>query len=449
MEATAGRRSNVFRTAGALVSAVALLAAFATVSGASTNPNTGYPKGNLTAAQIKLAASYTGGVANKTAKGTPVKVGFINDDNGLVAYPENTAGANLGVWLVNKYLDGVKGHPIQLDRCQGNDDTSVAACAVQMVDDHVKVVLTGTIINNNSQMYKTLFTAHIPVIIGNGLTTPDFAPPAKPTPGTGVTYMPGSPGVILGMAKFLGTNGLGSKPKSIAVVYTSDAGAVTAYNFLFKTDKYLKGIPIKGVEISDTATASQVESAINASGAKKASVFVPLVPVQGCISVYDAMKTLKINPKVVTTGLCFGTPLIAHLHGTFPNGWYFGDYGVNYFIYKSSLQASVQLAVYIAAVHQDNPTMQYTGFAGPSFGNVLTVTRFYNALGTAASSAKIASLAKSFKGPQWGIPGPLHCGFDITEPAVCGQTMGIAQFKSGKWIPIEDAYNNKLIDGFK
>ena len=446
MEVRSGRRPNLLRTAGALATAGVLLAAFASSSGASVNPNAGYPSGNLKSAQIAAAAKYIGGTANKAATLAPVTVGFINDDNGAVSYPENWAGAQLAQTLINSKLGGIKGHKLAFDHCSANDNSSTAACAVQMVNDHVKLVITGTVLNNNVQMYKTLFSAHIPVLIGNGLSPADFGPPAG---GTAVTYMPGSPGVILGMAKFLGTGGLGKKPTSIAVVYTSDVGAVTAFNQLFKTDSYLKGIPIHGVEISPTANAATVQSAVVASGATHDSVFVPLTPVQGCISIYDALKTLHITPTVVTTGLCFGTPLIQHLHGTFPNGWYFGDYGVNYFIYKSSVPASVQLAVYIAAVHQYNPGMQYTGFAGPSFGNVLTVAKFYNQLGPTATSAALSTVVKAFKGPQWGIPGPLKCGFYIFAPSVCGPTMGIAQFKNNQWLPTQDAYNNKLIDGFK
>ncbi len=33
-------------------------------------------------------------------------------------------------------------------------------------------------------------------------------------------------------------------------------------------------------------------------------------------------------------------------------------------------------------------------------------------------------------------------------PSICGKYIGIAQFAGGKWIPVQDAYNNKLIDAF-
>jgi hypothetical protein len=52
---------------------------------------------------------------------------------------------------------------------------------------------------------------------------------------------------------------------------------------------------------------------------------------------YDAIKALDIDPTVVTTGLCLGTPMTDHLRrigesGDYPNGWYFGTYGYSYYM---------------------------------------------------------------------------------------------------------------------
>jgi len=101
-------------------------------------------------------------------------------------------------------------------------------------------------------------------------------------------------------------------------------------------------------------------------------------------------------------------------------------------------------------VKQYNPAMEYTGFAGPTYGNVLTITKIYNQLGTSATSAQLASSTAGFTGPQWGIPGtPVSCG-KITPlfPVICVGQMGIEQFKDGKWSAIADAYNDKMINAF-
>ena len=65
-----------------------------------------------------------------------------------------------------------------------------------------------------------------------------------------------------------------------------------------------------------------------------------------------------------------------------PDGWYFGGYGYSYFI--PDLESG--MATYLNKVEQyaqvpDGVTIEYTGFAGPSFGNVLTIAKFANELG--------------------------------------------------------------------
>lgn len=443
-----GRRGAV-RTAATLLSAGALVAAVATTGAAAVTAKKALPPypTKLTAADIALAAKYIGGKANAAAKGSPVKIGFLNDDAGTPAYPENVAGATIALDLINHKLGGVKGHPLALDECSVNNDAQASTCATQMVTDGVKVVLTGTLaLNDDNPMYTTLFAAHIPVIEGNSITQDDFTPPKG---GVAVTYQPGSPGVIQGMAKFIGQKGVGGKlPTSVTGFYLQgDTGSTTAFNILFKGSKYLKGITVKGIAIAPPWNLSAVQSALSSATTGAGSVLVPIMPVQQCISFAQAAKTLAPTTPVVTTGLCFGKLLKTTL-GNYPNGWFFGDYGVNYFMYSKSVAASVQLAVYIAAVHTYNNSIDYTGFAGPSFANVLTVAKFYNQLGLAATTAKFSTTIQNFKGPQWGISGPMKCGFDILLPAVCGKYMGMAQFTGGHWVPSKDAYNNKLINAF-
>jgi branched-chain amino acid transport system substrate-binding protein len=458
MKATTRMGRPLLRAAAAFGAAGALVAMMTTAGGAAVRSHTTLPPypTKLTSADISLAAKYIGGVANKAAAGTPVTIGFINDDAGTPAFPENVAGATIAETLINKDLHGIKGHPLAFDECPVNVEADVTTCANKMVADHVKIVLTGTLdVMNDTQLYSTLFSAHIPVIEGNSITTPDFFPPSG---GTAVTYTPGSPGVLLGMAKFVGLKGVGGKlPSNITGFFLdSDTGSQTAFNSLFKSSSHLTAIKSKifGEQIATPWTVSDVETALAAIPAAQkssTSLFVPIMPVQVCVNFYKAMQALHLNVHVVTTGLCFGQYMKQQI-GTYPNGWYFGDYGINYFMYQSTLATSQQLQVYIAAVKKFNPTIDYTGFAGPSFGNVMTVAKLYNKAGLAATSAQLAALAKGFVGPQWGISGPMTCGGKIhvlgIPSVICGKYMGMAQFISGHWKPIQDAYNGKLINAF-
>ena len=105
-------------------------------------------------------------------------------------------------------------------------------------------------------------------------------------------------------------------------------------------------------------------------------------------------------------------------------------------MYSKAVAASAQLAVYIAAVHTVQPDDRLHRLRRPVVRQradrreVLQPARTCGDVG-ASSPAKI----QSFKGPQFGISGPMKCGFDILLPAVCGKYMGMAQFIGGHWVP--------------
>jgi branched-chain amino acid transport system substrate-binding protein len=436
----------VARSRRAMYLAVVFIAAAALLAMATL---TVQPSGAASSSiNSSLALKYTGGKAGKAnSKLTPIRIGYVNEQYGNPSYPEATQGTQLAVKYINNNLGGVAGgHPIQIVSCYIATEEDGQTCGTQFLNDPtINLVLTGALSVGAASLYSVL-AGKKPIIVGNGLTAPDFT-----TVGA-VTYTPGAPGVVQGMAKFIAQGGLG-KVKNVAVVGTTDAAAETSVKLLFTPILQKAGINVSQVFIADTAAGATVQSAIKAAGASTADVFVPITPVQGCISIYDALKSLNIKPKVLTTGLCFGTPLIQHLKGTFPNGWYFGAYGVSYFpplVNNVKVPASAQVKAYEQVVKAYNPTMQYTGFAGPEFGNMLTIAKLYNQLGASATVAQLTSATQNFAGPQWGIPGtPVSCGkISTLFPTVCIAQMGIEQFKNGKWIAIADAYNNKLINAF-
>ena len=143
---------------------------------------------------------------------------------------------------------------------------------------------------------------------------------------------------------------------------------------------------VTGVPIPDTAGPQDFAPAIQAAGAQDAGVFIPLVTLPGCIGTYDALKQLGITTPVVTTGLCFGTPMTEHLAqtgetGDVPDGWYFGGYGYGYFI-----PGNPEIDAYLSVVEDFGEAngienVEYTGFAGPTYGNALTLVKFMNEIG--------------------------------------------------------------------
>jgi branched-chain amino acid transport system substrate-binding protein len=111
------------------------------------------------------AALLTPAGGKHTASGTPVKVGIINDEGGTAAnWPEIRIGAQAAVAYGNEYLGGIAGRPVQLDVCESKGTpASSAACANQMIADHVVAVLHG-IDSDAGATAQTLMNAGIPVI---------------------------------------------------------------------------------------------------------------------------------------------------------------------------------------------------------------------------------------------------------------------------------------------
>jgi len=391
------------------------------------------------------AIQYTGGKAQK-ATGAPFKIGYVNQDS---FFPEATIGVNAAVAYANAELNGAGGREIQIVNCQVTTAEDGGRCGAQLANDNsIALVLTGTLLNGNTELYNAL-NGKKAVIIGNGVTPADFVTPA------GEAFVAGATGVLAGMAKFSVEQ---FHPKTVALLANDNAAGQAGASVLMKPIFDKAGATVKTVFVPDQATAPQVASAMQAAGADKADVFVSIFTIQNCINMYDAIKSLNVKPTVVTTGLCFGTPMIDHLRdvgdaGAYPEGWYFGGYGYSYFLPPNTPgMAESGMNTYLAKVKQYGKpapgakTLEYSGFAGPMFGNVLTAVKFINELG--ADNATVPALdakIRGFKGPMMLQVGPLKCNVP-PYVSVCGVQMGIQQYKNGKWVSIADGHNGKPID---
>ena len=124
---------------------------------------------------------------------------------------------------------------------------------------------------------------------------------------------------------------------------------------------------------------------MQAAGADTADVFVSLTSrSQSCIATYDALKQLGITPTVVTTGLCFGTPMTDHLHDArrvrapCPTAGTSATTATTTTcpIYESGMHTYVTKVQQYGVKAPGAKTLEYTGFAGPMFANLLTVVKF-------------------------------------------------------------------------
>lgn len=410
-------------------------------------PTTDAPVDELPVLQssVDTGLAYTGGPGG-AASGDPIKIGYVNQEGGTPAFPEASVGADTAVWFVNNFLGGVDGRPIELVKCFVTKEEDGQKCAQEMLaDDDVQAVVVGTMFNGNAPLLDTL-NGKKPVYLPNPVTTPEFLATDA------YAFTPGSPGVIQGLAVFA-ANYLGDiegkTVESVAVVYNDNPAGTVAFEALTKPLLEGLGLSVTGVPVADTAGSTEMATAIQSSGADTADVFYPLVTVQGCIGIYDALATLEVETSVITTALCSGLPMQDHLKslgvdGELPEGWYLGGYGFAYQIPGDpSTDSYIDAALaWGEATGVSNP--QYTGFGGPTFGTILTVVKFMNE--GALDSDALRQKSKAFTGPMWASVGDFQCGGNPTFPSLCGFSIGIQQQKGGTLVSVLDGYNGKAIN---
>src|SRR4051812_223285 len=228
----------------ALVAMTLVLAACGSSSKSSDNSSGGTP-GTTAAANTsdpainQWAIDYTGGKAGK-ATGTPINVGYVNQDS---FFPEATIGVNAAVEYVNNELGGAAGgHPINIVKCQVVTAEDGAKCGAQMANDKsINLVLTGTLLNGNAELYNAL-NGKKAVIVGNGVTPADFTTPA------GEAFVAGAPGVLTGMAKFTVSQ---FHPKTVAVLANDNAAGQAGVALIMKPIFDKANVAVKSVFVPD------------------------------------------------------------------------------------------------------------------------------------------------------------------------------------------------------
>lgn len=419
-----------------LLGLVALTVSACGSGGDSSDTNTGSAEVSTAASKTETASNdwaleYTGGKAGAASSSEePITIGYINQQGAIPSFPESTEGLEAAVEYVNEELGGADGHPVEIASCYIQSEEDGQKCATQMANDpKVKFVILGISTVGQKAIYSIL-TGKKPIISASPSTIDDL------TAKEAYAYNAGGPGVIAGMgiftAKYIG------KVDSAAVVYGDNPAAQQSAEEFLKPLLESQGVSsVKLVAISEEASGPEVASALQSVGADDADALVTFVTVPDCIAIYDGLQSLGIEPAVVSTGLCFGTPMTEHLEDLgssdqVPNGWYFASYGYSYFVPN----AESGMDTYLAKIKQyAGEEVEYTGFAGFLFADVLTSVKFINEMGAEnLTSESMQKAASSFAGPMMLTAGKMDCGYSKLFPALCGTEVSMEQYKDGKWL---------------
>src|SRR5580692_12457089 len=304
------------------VTAAAVLALTAAGCSSSSSSSSSTPASGSTTA----AASSSVFGTPKKATGTPYVFGMINDETGAVTFPEARQGAIAAVDYVNNYLDGINGHPIQIDACTGDGTPATAArCANQLVAAHPLAILGAADVGA---------PASIPIYAHANLAYLGGIPftPVPETAANSIQFWSVSVGDNAAAAVYAAKT---LHVKSVAIVYFSNAQGESLLPQITPVFKAAGVTTVKDIPLSPTSPDPSPQAAlVLASGAELAYNDIP----NGCGNVLKSLKSVGYTGKLMGIDPCGAPPVISAAAGGAE-----GMYIASPFILQTGSSAQAQL----------------------------------------------------------------------------------------------------------
>lgn len=385
------------------------------------------------------ALDYIAGTSGE-ASGDPVKIGWASTSD---FFPDADFAADAVVSYVNGKLGGIGGRPMELVKCSMSVPEDGAKCGAQFAnDDSIVMVVSGQSLVGSADLY-TALQGKKPVYTSSPLGIDDFLSQVT------VSYFSGALGAGMGVAAFVSSD---ITPKSIAFVITDDAAGRGGYAVL---EPILKraGAELRPLFVQPTATAPEVEAALQAVQADTAEAIVIGLFEQGCIAAYDALKNLGIDATavpVVSVAPCRGPAVQEHLKSVgdpslVPNGWYFTGGGFNLFTGNAESGTDSFVDILTAA---GKPEAVYTVGTEEVVAGLMSMVKHLNAAAGDFSFATLDNLIRSFEGPVMSTAGIMGCGKPTLFKGVCATKVGMTRYLDGAWQDVRVGDNAIDIEPF-
>jgi branched-chain amino acid transport system substrate-binding protein len=394
----------------AAVSVIALTAVGCSSSSSSSSSGSSTPASGSTTAASGTATFGT----PKKATGTPYVFGMINDETGAVTFPEARQGAIAAVNYVNNYLDGINGHPIQIDSCIGDGTPATAArCANQLVAAHPLAILGAADVGG---------PASIPIYAHANLAYLGGIPftPVPETASNSIQFWSVSVGDNAAAAVYAGKT-LGVK--SVALVYFSNAQGESILPQITPVFKAAGVTTIKDIPLSPTSPDPSPQAAlIESSGAQLAYIDVP----NGCGNVLKALKSVGYSGKIMGIDPCGAPPVIAAAAGGAQ-----GMYIASPFILQSG--SSPQAQLFMAAMKKwAAPGTLIDSISTAGFATVMNVQQVLSKISGTPTTASIMAAFKTGTHDNF-LSHPYTCNGEALKgaAAICNDNYLMNQIENG------------------
>src|SRR5580698_2413806 len=390
-----------------------LVAAGCSSSSSSTSGGSSTPAASSTTAAAAAGSSVFG--TPKKATGTPYVFGMINDETGAVTFPEARQGSIAAADYVNDYLNGINGHPIQIDSCVGDGTPATAArCANQLVADHPLAILGAADVGA---------PASIPIYAHANLAYLGGIPftPVPETAANSIQFWSVSVGdnaaAAVYAAKTLGI-------KSVAIVYFSNAQGESLLPQITPVFKAAGVTTVKDIPLSPTSPDPSPQAAlVLASGAELAYIDIP----NGCGNVLKSLKSVGYTGKLMGIDPCGAPPVISAAAGGAE-----GMYIASPFILQTGSSAQAQL--FQAAMKKwAAPGTLIDSISTAGFATVMNVQQV---LSTITGTPTTATILAAFKAGTHSnfLSHPYTCNGQALKgaPAICNDYYLMNQIENGQ-----------------
>lgn len=375
-------------------------------------------------APVQWALDYVGGTA-AAASGDPVRIGFASTSD---LFPDADTAADATATYVNEQLGGIDGRPLEIVHCNLSVPEDGTACATQFAnDDSIVLAVVGQALVGAGDFYKTI-SGKKPVYTAAPSGLDDFISTVS------VSYFAGALGASLGIAGFVLEE---IKPATLGVLITDDAAGRGGFAVL---EPILKsaGADVRPVFVAPTATAPEVESALQAVSVNDLDALVVGVFEPGCIATYDALKNLGVDPlatAIIAVSPCHGAAMQQHMadvgeSGILPNGWYFTGSGYNLFTGNAESGTDTVLDIFASV---GKPELAYSVGTEEVIGGLMTLVKHLNGLDGDFAVASIDQAIRSYEGPVMSAAGPMACGAPPLFKGICTTRASIERYIDGGW----------------
>ncbi|PBC42989.1 ABC transporter substrate-binding protein [Rhodococcus sp. ACPA4] len=350
------------------------------------------------------------------ATGTPVKIGFINNENGqAVSQPENREAAEAAAKYANEQLGGIGGRPVELVICkQQEEPVSARDCANQMVEAKVSAVVLPS--SGLGQIIAPIITsAGIPYVAALGGS-------AVETTGDGAYMWTAGSNTSQAMAQYAGEKGM----KNV-VAYTIDLPAATGSLEQIGVPAFAaNGANLKIIPIPFGTPDATPQ--VNAGLDSNPDGIVVYGESTICTSILKALNTLGSTTETMAVQSCANADVVDAVGAAMEGTKIIGS--------ADTVSNSPESVLYREVMKKYSPNTPVEGYAVTGYQGMLGLIRATKSVtGTDTSPAALDAAIRSAK----DIPLPAGAGLTFTcdgqaiagFKAVCGNGLIVLTMKDG------------------